>query len=223
MNGVISIRSRRLLDEQDRFKVVPASDQDAPGRIPVEVLRSQMSLFGMHCRINNYGYPRVAVMQLRAKGISLSRKAVPLKECVKPTPKPPKPKPKSIAERLAEAEARGMTTIGAMAREMKVSQTTLWRFVGRARISPMMIGSHAMYWRDDLSKYSREPKHGVRVLLPDGRSFASLHACAIAHGIHLSTLLYRLRSLRQGVTGEAIAKALDWNQYGRRARKRVAA
>jgi hypothetical protein len=209
------IRSRRLLDEQDRTARQPMSDQDAPGRIPVEVLEMQMAQFGMHARFNVEGLNVNVLKDLKRRGIDLR----PPKEPRPRIPAAPTVKLPRVSERIEQMRRQGWVRPADMAALLGAKQITLEQFARNGKLKSIAVGNRILYRAEELAMYRRGHGTSRRIVLPDGQEFESIKACAVAHGIDCGTLKSRLHKMGLKSDGPGIAAALALKT----ARKRRAA
>ena len=202
------IRSRRLLDEQDRTARQPMSDQDAPGRIPVAVLANQMAQFGMHSKFDGNGMNVNVLRDLRERGITIEhRKFTPQQKAVAKV----QHKPKKEADEIKRLRQEGWASVEDVAPLYGVSAATMRQFVNHRNIRNVRVGRRLFYPLEHLATYKRTYSNSTRIVMPDGREFRSFSECAQAHGMSRTTLRERCVALGVAQDGGGIVKALAWN------------
>jgi hypothetical protein len=196
VNNFPQINSRRHLDEQERFKVVPASDQDAPGRIPVEVLEMQMRQFGMHARFHPDGSSMAAINEVRRKvGVSFTeghRKRVDadekLKTCV---------------------STKGLVDITELKRIHSCSSEPIYNYIRAKGIKAVCKSDRRVYYRpDDFAGLKLQRGHPNLIHLSDGRVFKSIAMLSRALGKSDNFVHGRLKRLKLPPTNENIERVI---------------
>jgi len=171
MERVPRIRARRLVEEQDRIRGAEARDQDAPNRLPVEVLANQMRLYGMHGTFRE-GSSRVALQQVRDRVGRLYREP-------------------------EQQDLSGLATVHQLGERFKCSKDPIYTYMSEHRIKAVRKVNRAFYYRlADFDGFkvdtTTQPKG---ITLPDGRHFRSINDVARSMGRGLGFIHNRLKIL----------------------------
>jgi hypothetical protein len=179
------IRSRCLIEEQERAYVVPASDQDAPGRMPVEVLESQMRLFGMHGAFNKYGSSMQAIREVKAR----------------------------VGDWWAESDqprTDDLVTANQVAKQIGCSAFKVYTFILEHNLKPARIRARCRYFRPaDFEALSLAHTQPIGITLPDGRTFRSLSEVSREHGRNDGYVGERLKAYGLAPTSENVWRVLN--------------